>query len=330
MTKDVYPSTLKYVMTIQHTDLIHFLVVPGFSMLGLFSATEPLRVANQFRENLFSIHFLSVDGEAVKASNGIEFSVNGAIDSVSEISALFICAGFHPYTACTPEFLSLLRTRTSPSTILGGIDTGSIILARAGLLRNYRATVHWEHLAAFREDFLDVKATGSLFEIDRNRFTSSGGTSSIDLMLQFLSLRHGYELAVKVSEQLIHERIREPHDDQCMPLSLRLSVHHPKLVKIIELMENHLEDCLAVEELAERVAVSPRQLSRMFKEYLGTSPGRFYLKLRLEKARQLLTQSSLSILDIALACGFSSNAAFTRSYKFLYGRTPRHERRNDT
>ena len=315
------PKNLEY-----QPEPIHFLVFNGFSMLGLFSAMEPLRVANQLRKDLYSWHFLSIDGQSVKASNGMDFNVDHAIEDVSGLPTLFICAGFNPDGACIPELLSWLRARAAESTILGGIDTGSVILARAGLLKEYRATVHWEHLAAFQEDFLDVKVTGSLFEIDRNRFTSSGGTSSLDLMLQLISLKHGYNLAVQVSEQLIHERIREPHDDQRMPISLRLQIHHPKLIKIIELMENQLDAPLAIDTLAEQLELSSRQISRIFRDNLNLSPGRFYLKLRLKKARQLLGHTSMSILDVALASGFSSNAAFTKAYKGFFGLTPRQER----
>jgi len=305
---------------------IHFLVFNGFSMLGLFSAMEPLRVANQLRKDLYSWHFMSLDGQPVKASNGMDFNVDHSIEGVSGLPTLFICAGFTPERFCTPEFLSWLRARAANSSLLGGIDTGSVILAKAGLLKGYRATVHWEHLAAFQEDFLEVKVTGSLFEIDRNRFTSSGGTSSLDLMLQLISLKHGYDLAVQVSEQLIHERIREPHDDQRMPISLRLQIHHPKLIKIIEIMENHLDTPLAIDTLAERLELSSRQISRIFRDNLDISPGQFYLKLRLDKAQQLLSQTSMPILDVALACGFSSNAAFTKAYKTLFNLTPRQER----
>lgn len=308
---------------------IHFLVFNGFSMLGLFSAMEPLRVANQLRNDLYSWHFLSLDGQSVKASNGMDFNVDHAIEDVSELPTLFICAGFNPEKACTPELLSWLRARAAESIILGGIDTGSVILAKAGLLKGYRATVHWEHLAAFQEDFLEVKVTGSLFEIDRNRFTSSGGTSSLDLMLQLISLKHGYNLAVQISEQLIHERIREPHDDQRMPVSLRLQIHHPKLIKIIELMENHLDAPLALDSIAEHLELSSRQISRIFRDNLEISPGKFYLKLRLDKAHQLLSQTSMSVLDVAMACGFSSNAAFSKAFKGFFGLTPRQERHLD-
>lgn len=305
---------------------VHFLVAPGFSMLGLFSAAEPLRVANQFQKDLFSIHFISEDGLSVRASNGMDFQVECSVHDIAQPSVFFVCTGFDPDCICVSKLLARLRTMALASTILGGIDTGSVVLARAGLLKNYRATVHWEHSAAFKEDFLDVQVTGSLFEIDHNRFTSSGGTSSIDLMLQLISLKYGNKLAVGVSEQLNHERIREPHDDQRMPFGLRLQVHHPKLIKIVELMENNLNEPLVVEQLAEKVSMSSRQLTRVFRQNLHVSPGRFYLKLRLEKARQLLRQTSMSVLDIALNCGFLSNASLTKSYKSFFGHTPSQER----
>lgn len=305
---------------------IHFLLIPGFSMLGLLSAVEPFRVANQFQSEMFSWHFISANGEPVTASNGMSFEVEQEIEGLADLSTLVVCAGFEPEAAATPEMLDWLRSRAGEGTDMGGIDTGSVLLARAGLLKGFRATVHWEYLSSFQEDFLEVDVTGSLFEIDRKRFTSSGGTSSLDMMLQLISLSHGYDLAVKISEQFIHERIREPHDDQRMPVSLRLQIHHPKLIRIVEIMEQNLQDPLTVDDLASRVGLTARQLARLFRANLDQSPARFYLGLRLERARQLLRQTGMRVLDVALACGFASNAAFTRAYLKHFQRPPKAER----
>jgi len=306
---------------------VHFLILQGFSMLGLLAAVEPLRAANRFSPNLFTWQFISVDGEPVTASNDMAFDVQSSLADACQVQTCIVCTGYYPEQHFEQRIFSWLRDRAGEGCVLGGIDTGSILLAKSGLLRGYRATVHWEHLNAFREDFTEVHITGALYEIDRDRLTSSGGISSLDMMLQLISVQHGYPLAVKVSEQFIHERIREPQDEQRMPISLRLQVHHPEVVRAIEIMEQNLQEPLSVQDIAATVGLSSRQMSRVFQDNLDQSPSRLYLKLRLERARQLLRQTSMRILDIAFACGFQSNAALSRAYRSVYGYPPLQERR---
>jgi transcriptional regulator GlxA family with amidase domain len=209
---------------------------------------------------------------------------------------------------------------------IGAMCTGSHILARAGLLDGHRCTIHWENLASFVEDFPDVEVTAELFEIDRHRFTCSGGTAAIDLMLNVISRQHGHELAAAVADQLMHERIRDEHDHQRMSLPARLGVRHPKLLSVIELMEQNLEEPMSRAELAGRAGLSTRQLERLFRKYLSRSPARYYLELRLHKARLLLLQTNMSVIDVALACGFVSASHFSKCYRDFFGRTPRKER----
>jgi AraC family carnitine catabolism transcriptional activator len=306
--------------------VIHFLILKGFSMLGLLAAVEPLRAANRFCPDLFTWQFVSVDGQPVIASNDMAFEVQASLADNIDVQTCIVCAGYHPEQYFEQRVFSWLCERSREGCVLGGIDTGSIFLAKAGLLRGYRATVHWEHLSAFREDFTDVHITGALYEIDRNRLTSSGGISSLDMMLQLISVQHGYSLAVKISEQFIHERIREPQDEQRMPISLRLQVHHPEVVRAVEIMEQNLQEPISVQTIAATVGLSSRQMARVFQENLGQRPSSLYLKLRLERARQLLRQTSMRILDIALACGFQSNAALSRAYSSVYGYPPLQER----
>ncbi|NJL18711.1 MAG: helix-turn-helix domain-containing protein [Nitrospira sp.] len=176
---------------------------------------------------------------------------------------------------------------------IGAVSLGPFVLARAGLLDGYRCTLHWESLPAFREAFPSIAATDELFEIDRARFTCSGGTAALDMMLNMISQQHGHELAASVSEQFIHERIRDEHDHQRMALTARLGVRHPKLIQVIKLMEQNLEEPLERANLAERVDLSTRQLERLFSKYLSRSPARYYLELRLNRARLLLLQTKL-------------------------------------
>ncbi len=307
---------------------ISFLLMPGFSMLGLMSAVEPLRVANRFGGMLYEWRFLTADGEPAAASNGMRFVPDGCVYQEGIDGPLFVCAGFDPEATLDDRLRARLRRVAAAGGIVGGIDTGSVVLARAGLLDGHRATVHWESLAAFRETFPDVKVKGYLFEIDRNRHTCSGGTSAIDLMLHMIADQHGDPLSVRISEQFIHQRIRGVGEGQRMEPVLRYGVHHPKLLLILVMMERNIESPLPVSEAARLAGISERQMHRLFQDHLGESPSRFYLGIRLERAAQLLAQSDMSVVEIAFACGFSSGSHLSTRFKHRFGQSPRDFRRD--
>ncbi|MCP4749661.1 MAG: GlxA family transcriptional regulator [Proteobacteria bacterium] len=301
---------------------ISFLLADQFSMLGLLSAVEPLRAANQFRPGSFSWEFLSPDGTPITASNGMKIFPEPSSGEASAPFALFVCTGSDPEKTATRAVLSWLRHQAARHINMGGIDTGSVVLAKAGLLKGFRATVHWEHYESFREDFDQVEVTDSIFEIDRTRFTCSGGTASIDMMLSIISHHYGRELAVKISERFILEKIRHPDVPQKMPARLRYGTKSTALIKAIGLMEQHLEATLSIEEVADRVAISPRHLNRLFRDEVRTTPSAFYLELRLRKARQLSQQTDLTVAQIAVACGFSSSGYFSKVFKGRFGISP--------
>lgn len=210
---------------------------------------------------------------------------------------------------------------------LGGIDTGSVVLAEAGLLQGYRATLHWEAIEAFKESYPQLDVTQELFEIDRRRITCAGGTASIDLMLDLIGQAHGADLAIQVSEQFVLGRIRPRKDHQRMEIASRYGIRNKKLVHVIGEMEAHSEPPLSTLALAESINVTRRQLERLFRLHLNDTPSNFYLRLRLEKARQLLRQTDLSVLEVSIACGFESPSYFTRSYRARFERCPREDRR---
>ncbi len=193
------------------------------------------------------------------------------------------------------------------------------MLAEAGLLDGYKCTIHWENLPGFTEAFPELEATGGLFEIDRDRFTSAGGTTAIDMMLTLIASQHGPDLAAQVAEAILHSPIRHHSENQRMSLPARIGARHPKLVSIIEKMEGCLEDPLSPSVLAKQAGLSTRQLERLFRRYLDRSPKRYYLELRLKKARSLLLQTDLSVINVALACGFSSPSHFSKCYRSFYG-----------
>ena len=306
---------------------IAFILVPKFSMIAFTAAVEPLRVANRVSGNeLYSWSTFSSNGAPVTASNGIELHTDGSLEASLSSHIAIVCSGIDVHSYHDKSLLSCLRQLDRKGLDLGAVCTGSHVLARAGLLDGRRCTIHWENLASFIEDFPEIEVTSELFEIDGNRFTCSGGTGAIDMMLNVISMQHGYELAASVADQLLHERIRDRHDHQRVSLPARLGVRHPKLLAVIELMENNLEEPLSRSELAENASLSTRQLERLFRKYLSRSPARYYLELRLSKARLLLLQTNMSVIDVALACGFVSASHFSKCYRDYFGRTPRKER----
>lgn len=304
-----------------------FFLVPQFPMMGFTSAVEPLRSANRLSgKNLYEWKLITETGEPVASSSGIEVLPHDGIEAFDRLSNLIVVAGLEAQHYQSKATFAWLRRLERQGCRLGALSTASYILARAGLLDNYRCTIHWENMASFREAFPHIDVTTEVYEIDRSRFTCSGGTASLDLMLSLIAAEHGRDLATAVAEQFIHERIRDKTAPQRMALRDRLDISHPKLLKVIGLMEGCLEEPLSRAELAHRACLSIRQLERLFRKYVRQTPTRYYLELRLHRARQLLLQSSMSVLDVALACGFVSASHFSKCYREFFDKTPREER----
>ncbi len=306
---------------------IGFVLVPDFSMIAFVSAIEPLRLANRIKGTpLYRWRVFSQDGQTVAASNGLMITPEGNLDDALKFDTVAVCAGIDVQKGATREVISWLRKLDRKGADIGAICTGAYLLAKAGLLDGYECTIHWENIASFLEEFPDLQVTNELFEIDRHRFTCAGGTASLDMMLNVITLQHGHELAANVADQFMHERIRDQHDHQRMSLPARLGVRHPKLLSVIGVMEENLEEPLSRGKLATQAGLSTRQLERLFRKYLSRSPARYYLELRLNKARLLLLQTNMSVIDVALACGFVSASHFSKCYRDYFGRTPRKER----
>ncbi|MHA3026656.1 GlxA family transcriptional regulator [Chromohalobacter israelensis] len=307
---------------------IGFLLLPRFSMMAFFSAVEPLRIANRIAgETLFTWRVISLDSAPVTASNDMTLLADDSLESAPALPSIAICASFEPEERLTRRLLRWLHQRDQDGCVLGGIDTGSLILARADLLTGHRVTLHWESLPAFRERFPELDAVESLFEVGPRRFSCAGGAAAMDMMLDLIARRHGEALAAAVSEQLIHARMRSRHDQQRQDLTQRLGTHKHSVIEAVALMERHLEAPLPLARLAARIGISLRQLQRLFEQELGERPRDHYLRLRLQRARQLLRETDRDILSIGLACGFTSASSFSRAYKQHFGASPRHARR---
>lgn len=307
---------------------VGFMLVRSFSLIAFTSAVEPLRLANRAAGRaLYAWPLFSGDGGPVTASNGVEVAVSRSFAEARGLDLALVCAGLDVQTADHRALMAAMRRLASFGAGVGAVCTGSYVLARAGLLDGYRATIHWENLPTLQAEFPGLDLRQELFEIDRTRLTCAGGTAAADMMLSLILRDHGAELASEVTEQMIHHRIRESGERQRMDLRTRLGVAHPKLVKVVGLMEGAIEHPLSSTELAAQVDLSTRQLERLFCRHLGHPPTRHYLRLRLARARQLLRQTGTPILSVALACGFTSASHFSKSYLDHFGHTPTAERR---
>jgi transcriptional regulator GlxA family with amidase domain len=307
--------------------VVGFFLVPQFPMMAFAAAIEPLRSANRLRgEKLFEWRLHSRDGAPVTASNGVDLAVHGAIDDAAAVDLLLVCAGTRDAGAGDAALAKWLRAHARRGAAVGGISLGAYALARAGLLDGRRCALHWESLVAFAEQFPRVRATADLFVVDGDRRTCSGGTAALDMMLHLITEREGRGLANGVSEQFIHPRIRGTHDPQRMAVQTRIGVANEKLIAAIGLMEAACDEPRSVRSLAAEVGVSPRQLERLFAKYLHANPSRYYVQLRLERARTMLLQTTKPILDVAVACGFASASHFSRCYRSEYGHRPSDER----
>ena len=300
-------------------------------MLAFTSAVEPLRAANLLSgRELYRWRAISRDGHPVTASNGLQIMAEASIASQAapggDLDDVLVCSGLDAHQFNDKAVFAWLRRAAREGVRIGSVSDGTFILARAGLMNGYKCTIHWQCLPGFAETFPDIEVDAELYRIDRNRFTASGGTAALDLMLHMIELDHGRDLAIAVAEQLLHERIRGDDDRQRMPLRVRLGLGHPKVLEVITLMEENLEEPLSCVELAAGCGVSARQMERLFRKYLGRTPRRYYLQLRLQRARRLLNESSLPVMEVALACGFVSPSHFAKCYREQYNQVPKSTR----
>ena len=308
------------------SELIVFLLMPGFSLLDFAAIAEPLRSANRLGGDLYRWKVLSADGHPVEASNGMSMAVDGPLQTIESAFILFVVAAYDPLAHLDRTLKHWLKRQANAGVILGGVDTGAFVLAEAGLLQGFRVTVHWETIAAFVERYPALRASHEIFEIDGQRITSAGGTASMDLMLELIARRHGRDLAIRVADQFLLGQIRPQKNLQRTAPVERYGVNNTKLLSAIAQMEQHIETPLAIDALAMNVNITRRQLERLFQASMGESPAGFYLNLRLERGRQLLQQTDLSIMEVSLASGFESPSYFARCYKKRFERSPRDDR----
>lgn len=274
-----------------------------------------------------------MDGTPVPASNGVEVSVASSLPqernwlSTSHRPAImFLCSGLQVEESENRSLFAYLRENKNSGVNVGGLCTAAYLLAAAGLLNGKRCAIHWENLPGFAERFPAADVYADLYEMDGNIWTCAGGTAALDMMLSIIAKDHDDDLVNRVCEQALTDRVRNPNDRQRLPLRARLGVQNSKVLSIIEFMEANISEPLPLVDIAEYVGLSRRQIERLFQQHMGRSPARYYLEIRLDRARHLLVQSTMPVVDVAIACGFVSASHFSKCYREMYGKSPLQER----
>lgn len=311
-----------------------FLLLDRFTMVSFAAAIEPLRLANRISgRELYVWRLIGEGGEAdtdpgrvATCSNGSRLLLDGGLAESARGDTILVCGGVDVAQAASRPVLAWLRREARRGTRIGALCTGAWLLAEAGLLAGRRCTIHWENQDGFAEKFPDAILIRTVFVEDGNLLTAAGGTAAIDLMLRQIARDHGDDLAGRVADQMIHTAIRSEDDHQRISTPSRIGARHPRLAQVVARMEANIEEPVSPVTLAAEAGLSPRQLERLFARYLGRSPTRYYMGIRLERAHNLLAQTRMSVIEIALACGFASTAHFAKCYRAAYGTTPHRQR----
>ncbi len=304
------------------------LVFPRYSQLTLAALVEPLRMANTVSgRQLYQWRLCSDGGDEVVSSSGFTLTIAEDIEQVGTCDALFVVASYEARHVATDRVIAFLRETVRKGTSIGGLDSGGYIMAAAGLLDGYRATTHWDDLADFQDRYPRVDVVPERYVVDRTRSTTSGSLPSFDFTLDFIRRRNGLALAMNVSGNFLYDQAQPGSAPQHMIAASSLGTRHPKITRVIALMEQTLKAPLSVSELAASVGLSERSLLRRFRETLDVSPHQYYRELRLDVGRRLLENRDLAVTDVALSCGFESRGAFTHAFKEAFGSSPTEHRR---
>ncbi len=302
---------------------VAILLLDETSLLAVAATIDPMRAANRFaNRSLFSWTVATADGEPALLTSGVSFPANVALHDVPKADILIVLAGFNHRIHAPMSLTHFLRRNSFKFRAIGSVDSGGWVLARAGLLDGHRATVHWEDLDDFARAFASIDAVADRYVVSRDRFSAGGAVPTLDLMLHLIRSRYGAALAVQVASAFIYDDITSGNTSQKSVSRSRMATFEPTLERAIEIMAQNIEDPISMGDLAGLLGVSRRQVETRFRARLGISPGRYATDLRLQAAARLARDSSLTFTEIAVRTGFSSQAAFTRTFRLSFGLTP--------
>ncbi len=304
-----------------------FLLVDGFALMSFASAIEPLRAANTIAEReLYRFVSVSIDGKPATSSIGAQMPCQMAVGDPIDADTLIVCAGGRPWDIQDRKTLGWIRQLSRRGVRIGGVSGGPYVLARAGIMEGRHMTIHWEHAPALSEEYPELLLTRSRYIIDRDRLTCAGGIAALDMMHAIIAEDQGKLFAIQVSDWFLHRDVALASSPQRASLTQRYGIHRQDIIHALEIMESNIATPLDRATVASRVHLSTRQLDRLFASLLGTSFADHYRTIRLERARNLLLQSTLPITEVALACGFANASHFSRAYSAMFSIAPRRDR----
>jgi transcriptional regulator GlxA family with amidase domain len=301
---------------------VGFVLLEHFSLPAFTQALDTLVTANLIRAGAFVTRTFSLDGESVASDLGLVICPNAALESrhLQELDLLVICGGLRTPLRPHPALTHLLHAADEKGVALAGLWNGAWFLGQAGLLDGYKCAIHPEHRAALAETARESLVTSESYMVDRNRLTAASPTGAFNLVLEWINKQHGRALVDAIVDILAFEESRyrrtRPtlHEKMSQPLR-----------DAINLMSANIEEPLSQDQISQYVGRSKRQIERLFREQLGTTPVRYYQELRITESRRLLQHSDLPILDVGVACGFVSPSHFSKCYASFYGYSPSRE-----
>lgn len=314
-------------MTNQEPQHFIFLLMPEFTHLAFSCAIEPLRIANLLSgKELYRWSLMSANGETERASNDIVVQVHRGFGPLNRGERLFVLSGIHMKENLTPEVLGVVRKARATGNLAGALCSGAYALAKAGILDGMRASIHWDYHDSFMEEFPEVTLVRNVFVADEKYITASGGTATADLMIYLIEQEHGHDLALEVADMMLHNAVREASAEQKLSLQSRHGIRNEHLSNAVRIMSENIEEPIPPSEIAAEIGISTRQMERLFGRHMNCSPKKYYVDMRLQKARNLLLQTEKPVTEIAFLCGFASPAHFARVYRNQFGVTPVNQR----
>jgi transcriptional regulator GlxA family with amidase domain len=307
----------------EHGVAVVIVILPESSIMSVASVLDPMRAANRVAGKvLFRWKILSPDGEPVLLTCGVSIAVDGVFSARAQGDCLLVIGGFNLERHAGKAFIAGLQACARHFPVVAGIESGCWLLARSGLVNGRSATAHWEELEDFALTFPDVSVKADRFVTDGKFWTSGGASPTFDMMLHMIRQRFGSAVALDVASIFVYDETHAASDAQPLVSLGRMEALDPELARAIRLMERTLDRPLSITALALRAGQSRRKLEMRFAKALGVSPGSYYLRLRLQAAHRLVSDTELSVRDIALRCGFDSLSAFSRAFKHQYGESP--------
>lgn len=299
------------------------LVFPNFPMMAFSAIIEPLRAANAVAERKLYEWSIVAGAAEVVASNGIAIRPDFSVENAPPADYTVVCSGGDADRLTAQRPLNWIRRNLRKGGSIGSVADGAFYLARAGLLDDYACTLHWQSQPAFVEAFPHIALERRLYVIDRTRFTSAGGIGALDMMLEIIGGHHGETLSRQVAEWFVHDRIRATADREKLQLRLRTGIRNDLVLDAVARMENAVEQGESVTSITRKVGLSIGKLERAFNAELKMGPSEYYRLMRMERARDLLEHSSMSVREIGLVCGYASFSSFVRAFRLTHGKTPK-------